>query len=107
MPTVLDLFSPAARVWFSGAFPAPTEVQEGGWRAVAAGQHTLMSAPTGSGKTLAAFFWCIDRLAIEPVPSDAERRRLRYISPPNPLTAATHQTPTPPLPSPRRRTHRL
>ena len=56
MPTGLDLFSPAARAWFSGAFPAPTEVQDGGWRSVAAGQHTLMSAPTGSGKTLAAFF---------------------------------------------------
>ena len=86
MPTVLDLFSPAARAWFSGAFPAPTEVQEGGWRAVAAGQHTLMSAPTGSGKTLAAFFWCIDRLASEPVPADAERCRVLYVSPLKALT---------------------
>ena len=86
MPTVLDLFSPAARAWFSGAFSAPTEVQEGGWRAVAAGQHTLMSAPTGSGKTLAAFFWCIDRLATEPVPAEAERCRVLYVSP---LTALT------------------
>src|SRR5712692_2880117 len=86
MPTVLDLFSPAARAWFSGAFPAPTEVQEGGWRAVAAGQHTLMSAPTGSGKTLAAFFWCIDRLATEPVPAEAERCRVLYVSPLKALT---------------------
>src|SRR5438105_4788629 len=86
MPTVLDLFSPAARAWFSGAFPAPTEVQDGGWRSVAAGQHTLMSAATGSGKTLAAFFWCIDRLATEPVPAEAERCRVLYVSPLKALT---------------------
>jgi ATP-dependent Lhr-like helicase len=86
MPTVLDLFSPAARAWFSGAFASPTEVQEGGWRAVAAGEHTLMSAPTGSGKTLAAFFWCIDRLATEPTPPEAERCRVLYVSPLKALT---------------------
>src|SRR5713101_3288191 len=86
MPTVLDLFSPAARAWFSGAFPAPTEVQERGWRSVAADQHTLMSAPTGSGKTLAAFFWCIDQLATEPVPPEAERCRVLYVSPLKALT---------------------
>src|SRR5213082_3267745 len=86
MTTVLDLFSPAARAWFSGAFPTPTEVQDGGWRSVAAGQHTLMSAPTGSGKTLAAFFWCIDRLATEAVPADRERCRVLYVSPLKALT---------------------
>src|SRR6266849_4528072 len=86
MPAVLDLFSPAARAWFSGAFPAPTEVQAGGWRSVAASQHTLMSAPTGSGKTLAAFFWCIDQLANEPVPAEAERCRVLYVSPLKALT---------------------
>src|SRR5438094_9830046 len=87
MTTVLDLFSPAARAWFSGAFPAPTEVQDGGWRSVAAGQHTLMSAPTGSGKTLAAFLWCLDRLTTEPVPAEAERCRVLYVSP---LKALAH-----------------
>src|SRR5437667_2513805 len=86
MTTVLDLFSPAARAWFSGAFPTPTEVQDGGWRSVAAGQHTLMSAPTGSGKTLAACFWCIDRLATEAVPAEAERCRVLYVSPLKALT---------------------
>src|SRR5207302_7920527 len=86
MPSVLDLFSPAARAWFSSTFASPTEVQEGGWRAVAAGQHTLMSAPTGSGKTLAAFFWCIDRLATEPTPPEAERCRVLYVSPLKALT---------------------
>src|SRR3989442_6577371 len=45
-----------------------------------------MSAPTGSGKTLAAFFWCIDRLATEPAPPEAERCRVLYVSPLKALT---------------------
>jgi ATP-dependent Lhr-like helicase len=81
MPDALELFSPAARTWFKGAFAAPTEVQERGWHAVASGRHTLMTAPTGSGKTLAAFFWCLDRLAIEPAPPAGERCRVLYVSP--------------------------
>ncbi|MEO6797905.1 MAG: DEAD/DEAH box helicase [Candidatus Dormibacter sp.] len=86
MLPALDLFSPAARAWFSAAFEAPTKVQIEGWQAVAAGRHTLMAAPTGSGKTLAAFFWCLDRLAAEPVPPEAERCRVLYISPLKALT---------------------
>jgi ATP-dependent Lhr-like helicase len=81
MASALDLFSPAGRAWFRGAFAAPTEVQEQGWRAVASGRHTLMTAPTGSGKTLAAFLWCLDRLAGEPPPTAAERCRVLYVSP--------------------------
>src|SRR5499427_9860422 len=81
MASALDLFSPAAREWFSGAFSAPTKVQEEGWQAVASGGHTLMTAPTGSGKTLAAFLWCLDRLVTEPPPSRADRCRVLYISP--------------------------
>src|SRR5213595_201790 len=86
MASALDLFSSAGRGWFSSAFKAPTDVQERGCASVAAGHHTLMSAPTGSGKTLAAFFWCIDRLAAEPLPSEAERCRVLYISPLKALT---------------------
>ncbi len=86
MPPAVDLFSPAARGWFLGAFEAPTLVQTEGWRSVAAGAHTLMAAPTGSGKTLAAFFWCLDRLASEPVPPEAERCRVLYVSPLKALT---------------------
>lgn len=56
-------FSTATREWFDGAFPAPTDAQLGAWRAIAAGEHTLVIAPTGSGKTLSAFLWAIDRLA--------------------------------------------
>lgn len=56
-------FSAATQQWFDGAFPAPTDAQLGAWRAVAAGEHTLVIAPTGSGKTLSAFLWAIDELA--------------------------------------------
>src|SRR5918911_5567637 len=86
MPSALDLFSAPAREWFSDSFPAPTEVQERGWRAVAAGRHTLMTAPTGSGKTLAAFFWCLDRLSVDPRPPEADRCRVLYVSPLKALT---------------------
>ncbi|MEA2628551.1 MAG: ATP-dependent helicase Lhr and Lhr-like helicase, partial [Chloroflexota bacterium] len=74
-------FAPATRDWFRGAFADPTQVQERGWREVAAGHHVLMAAPTGSGKTLAAFLWCIDRLTTEPAPAEAERCRVLYVSP--------------------------
>jgi ATP-dependent Lhr-like helicase len=84
--TSLDLFGAPARAWFEAAFARPTPVQEQGWASVAADRHTLMCAPTGSGKTLAAFFWCLDQLAREPVPADAERCRVLYVSPLKALT---------------------
>src|SRR4029077_21064696 len=77
----LDLFSGPVRDWFRAAFAAPTTVQERGWQEVASGRHVLMAAPTGSGKTLAAFLWCLDRLTSEPVPAEAERCRVLYVSP--------------------------
>jgi ATP-dependent Lhr-like helicase len=82
MAQVLELFAPATRAWFSGAFAAPTPAQEGAWQAIAAGRHVLVVAPTGSGKTLAAFLWALDRLTTEPVPHDAlQRCRVLYVSP--------------------------
>jgi ATP-dependent Lhr-like helicase len=79
---VLELFSPATREWFKGAFAAPTDAQEGAWRAAHAGVHALVVAPTGSGKTLAAFLWALDRLASEPPPAEQLKRcRVLYISP--------------------------
>jgi ATP-dependent Lhr-like helicase len=79
---VLELFSPATREWFKGAFAAPTDAQEGAWRTAHAGEHALVVAPTGSGKTLAAFLWALDRLAAEPLPAEPARRcRVLYISP--------------------------
>ncbi|HET7339651.1 MAG TPA: DEAD/DEAH box helicase [Candidatus Dormibacteraeota bacterium] len=87
MGQALDLFSPAVRDWFRASFAEPTSVQERGWQEVAAGRHVLMAAPTGSGKTLAAFLWCLDRLATEPMPADADRCRVLYVSP---LKALAH-----------------
>ncbi|TMB89548.1 MAG: DEAD/DEAH box helicase [Chloroflexi bacterium] len=81
MGNSLDLFAPATREWFRGAFADPTQVQERGWQEVAAGRHVLMAAPTGSGKTLAAFLWCLDRLTAEPTPTEGERCRVLYVSP--------------------------
>jgi ATP-dependent Lhr-like helicase len=87
MGTALDLFSQPARDWFLSVFAAPTNVQERGWSEVAAGRHVLMAAPTGSGKTLAAFLWCLDRISTEPMPAEAERCRVLYVSP---LKALAH-----------------
>src|SRR6267142_1284129 len=83
----LDLFAPATRDWFKASFDGPTQVQERGWHEVASGRHVLMAAPTGSGKTLAAFLWCLDRLTSEPLPAEAERCRVLYVSP---LKALAH-----------------
>src|SRR5712691_6672907 len=59
----MESFHPAVRSWFARRFPdGPTVPQTGGWREIAAGNHTLIAAPTGSGKTLAAFLVCIDRI---------------------------------------------
>ncbi|SHI71654.1 ATP-dependent helicase Lhr and Lhr-like helicase [Tessaracoccus bendigoensis DSM 12906] len=63
MTDPLARFSPPTREWFAGVFPEPTPVQAEAWRAVGAGEHSLVVAPTGSGKTLAAFLWAIDSLA--------------------------------------------
>jgi ATP-dependent helicase Lhr and Lhr-like helicase len=73
----LDVFTPATRAWFEGAFAGPTPAQELGWPAIASGEHTLIQAPTGSGKTLAAFLYGIDRLNASP----GEGLRLLYVSP--------------------------
>ncbi|EHR62493.1 ATP-dependent helicase [Saccharomonospora cyanea] len=80
-PAVLELFSPATREWFAGAFAAPTAAQEGAWRAARAGEHALVIAPTGSGKTLAAFLWALDRLATADPPERKRRCRVLYVSP--------------------------
>jgi ATP-dependent helicase Lhr and Lhr-like helicase len=56
------LFHPVVQEWFERKFAGPTGAQAEGWPEIAAGRHTLISAPTGSGKTLAAFLICLDRL---------------------------------------------
>ena len=77
----LDLFSASTRTWFEGTFTTPTDAQEAGWTAIAAGEHTLIHAPTGSGKTLAAFLFAIDRLFAVPLPEERSRCRVLYVSP--------------------------
>ncbi|MGA9312226.1 MAG: DEAD/DEAH box helicase, partial [Pseudonocardiaceae bacterium] len=105
---VLDLFSPATRGWFAGAFAAPTPAQEGTWRAAAAGEHALVVAPTGSGKTLAAFMWALDRLAVAGPPDEPMRRcRVLYISPLKALAVDVERNLRSPLAGIRQATHRL
>ncbi len=58
----LARFHPLVREWFLSRFPSPTDIQKRAWEAIAAGRHTLITAPTGSGKTLAAFLWFINVL---------------------------------------------
>ncbi len=82
----LTLFSPSARRWFADALGEPTEVQQRGWPEIAAGRNALLCAPTGSGKTLAAFLWFVDSLGRSPVPEEARRCRVLYVSPLKALT---------------------
>ncbi len=58
----LSAFHPLIQRWFHQRVGTPTLPQARGWPAIAAGHHTLISAPTGSGKTLAAFLYSIDVL---------------------------------------------
>ncbi|NIH79366.1 ATP-dependent helicase [Amycolatopsis viridis] len=108
MTDVLELFSPATRDWFAGAFAAPTQAQAGAWRAAQAGEHALVVAPTGSGKTLAAFLWALDRLAAEPPAADAQRRcRVLYVSPLKALAVDVQRNLRAPLAGIRQASHRL
>ena len=79
-------FAPATRAWFDKSFAGPTPAQERGWPSIAAGDNTLILAHTGSGKTMAAFLCAIDRLLGAPLPEDASRCRVLYISPLRALT---------------------
>ncbi|MFI9636161.1 ATP-dependent helicase [Nocardia sp. NPDC051929] len=74
-------FSRATQEWFDGAFPAPTSAQLGAWKAIAAGEHTLVVAPTGSGKTLSAFLWAIDQLAGRERRPERAGTSVLYVSP--------------------------
>ncbi|WP_170200579.1 ATP-dependent helicase [Prauserella endophytica] len=105
---VLDLFSPATRDWFAGAFAEPTRAQEGAWRAAHAGEHALVVAPTGSGKTLAAFLWALDRLAVEGAPDTPKNRcRVLYVSPLKALAVDVQRNLRAPLAGISQASHRL
>ena len=95
--SALASFHPAVRAWFERRFPqGPTEPQEAGWPAIAAGEDTLIAAPTGSGKTLAAFLVVIDRLLRSDAITDAntgetEGPEIVYVSPLKALAADIEQ----------------
>lgn len=102
----VPVFSPATQEWFDGAFPAPTAAQVGAWRAIAAGEHTLVIAPTGSGKTLSAFLWAIDRLATGVRPENGGTSVL-YVSPLKALAVDVERNLRAPLVGVRRTAQRL
>ncbi len=78
----LNLFDPLTSRWFSDTLGMPTAVQEEAWPAIAAGEHTLVSAPTGTGKTLSAFLVFIDRLKAQARKGSLKQElQLIYVSP--------------------------
>jgi len=98
MDPVLTRFHPAVRTWFSRRFAGPTEPQRHGWPTIAAGHHTLITAPTGSGKTLAAFLWTIDALVQEATAGALDDRiRVVYVSPLKALNNDIHRNLAEPL----------
>ena len=78
----LEIFNKLTQRWFINTLGSPTAVQEQAWPVIAAGRHTLVSAPTGTGKTLTAFLVFIDRL-LEQAGSGNLKQELQliYISP--------------------------
>ena len=88
----LDLFDNLTKQWFTKALGSPTAVQEEAWPAIAAGKHTLVSAPTGTGKTLSAFLVFIDRLKTEARKGTLKQElQLIYISPLKSLAGDTNR----------------
>lgn len=84
----LDLFHPLTSSWFTRELGCPTAVQQEAWPAIAAGAHTLISAPTGTGKTLSAFLVFIDRLlAMKREGTLQNELYLIYVSPLKSLTS--------------------
>ena len=75
----LSFFHPEIRDWFTQTLGAPTQVQTQAWPVIAAGNHTLITAPTGTGKTLAAFLWGLNQLITGTWQGGSPR--LLYISP--------------------------
>ena len=85
---VLELFELYTARWFENCIGVPTAVQEEAWPLIAAGEHTLVSAPTGTGKTLSAFLVFIDRLMREARCGTLKQElQLIYVSPLKSLAA--------------------
>jgi ATP-dependent Lhr-like helicase len=77
--SILEVFHPLVKEWFTLKYKRPTDIQERGWKEIANCSHTLMTAPTGSGKTLASFLWSINQLITGQWPGGTVR--VLYISP--------------------------
>ncbi len=90
--SALAQFDPLIQTWFRAKFSGVTSPQEQGWPLIAAGCHTLISAPTGSGKTLSAFLICLDRLVraarLGPLPNQTQ---VVYVSPLKALSTDIHR----------------
>ena len=91
-------FDPCVQQWFDSHLGAPTEPQTLGWREIASGRDTLISAPTGSGKTLAAFLICLDKLVrsarAQTLPDETQ---VLYVSPLKALSNDIHRNLETPL----------
>ena len=91
-------FDPIIQQWFTDRFGLPTEPQALGWRHIAAGHDTLISAPTGSGKTLAAFLICLDRLVrAAHTQTLTDETQVVYVSPLKALSNDIHRNLETPL----------
>ncbi|WP_236013504.1 DEAD/DEAH box helicase [Paenibacillus glycanilyticus] len=77
----LSSFHPSLAEWFEASFGEPTDVQKQAWKAITAGDNTLIAAPTGSGKTLAAVLPCLDGIARMKQQQRQAGVRLLYITP--------------------------
>lgn len=74
-------FHPSLAEWFGASFGEPTDVQRQAWKAITAGDNTLIAAPTGSGKTLAAVLPCLNGIARMKQQQRQSGVRLLYITP--------------------------
>jgi ATP-dependent Lhr-like helicase len=82
IPASLAWAHPVTAEWFLRRFGSPTEPQQEGWPAIAAGETTLISAPTGSGKTFAAFLVAIDQLLRQAIAGSLPAAtQILYVSP--------------------------
>ncbi|GLX67990.1 DEAD/DEAH box helicase [Paenibacillus glycanilyticus] len=77
----LSPFHPSLAEWFEATFGEPTDVQKQAWKAISAGDNTLIAAPTGSGKTLAGVLPCLDGIARMKEQQRQSGVRLLYITP--------------------------
>lgn len=88
MQDVLSLFRKETAEWFQNTLGEPTPVQKEAWSLIAAGKHTLVSAPTGTGKTLSAFLVFLDHMKQQAQEGTLKQElQLIYVSPLKSLAA--------------------